>query len=78
MSFEKAMQQLEAIVQELEKGELTLEKSLKRFEEGVRLTRFCSKTLADTEKKITMLLGSSEDDLSEIPFEDDNGSAAQD
>lgn len=56
MNFEKAMQQLERIVQELEQGDLSLEKALKKFEEGVKLSRYCSEQLEQTEKKISLLL----------------------
>lgn len=56
MTFEKAMESLEKIVHELESGDLPLEKALGKFEEGVRLTRLCSKKLDDTEKKINILM----------------------
>ncbi len=56
LSFEKAMNKLEQIVQDLEKGELPLEKSLAKFEEGVKLSRFCSTKLDATEKKVTLLM----------------------
>ncbi len=56
LSFEKAMNKLEQIVQDLEKGELPLEKSLTKFEEGVKLSRFCSTKLDATEKKVTLLM----------------------
>ncbi|HHP7235671.1 MAG TPA: exodeoxyribonuclease VII small subunit [Desulfobacterales bacterium] len=56
MTFEKAMASLEKIVQELESGDLPLEKALGKFEEGVRLTRLCSKKLDETEKKINILM----------------------
>lgn len=54
-SFEKAMKQLEEIVHELESGDLPLEKAMSRFEEGMRLSRFCSQQLDETERKITLL-----------------------
>lgn len=50
------MKQLEQIVQELESGDLSLEKAIKKFEDGVRLSKLCSKQLDETEKKVTMLL----------------------
>ena len=55
-NFEEAMARLEKITRELEEGELNLEQSLKRFDEGVRLAEFCSKTLAEAEKKVEILL----------------------
>ena len=56
LNFEKSMKQLEQIVQELESGDLSLEKAIKKFEDGVRLSKLCSKQLDETEKKVTMLL----------------------
>ena len=53
--FEDALKQLEGIVKELEDGELSLENSLARFEQGVRLARFCSGKLEEAEKRIEML-----------------------
>ncbi len=55
-SFEQAMQMLEKIVQELESGDLPLEKAMSKFEEGIQLTRFCSQKLDETEQKINLLL----------------------
>ena len=55
-SFEDKMQELEKIVTELEKGELNLDESVKKFEEGMNISKQCSKMLEDTEKKITILL----------------------
>ncbi len=53
--FEDALKKLEAIVRELEDGELSLESSLARYEQGVRLARFCSAKLEEAEKRIEML-----------------------
>ncbi len=53
--FEEALQQLEGIVKKLEGQDLSLEESLKAFEEGVRLTRFCHHKLNEAEKKIEIL-----------------------
>jgi len=55
-AFEAALTQLEEIVQKLEKGELTLEESLKLYEDGVRLSRLCHGKLEEAEGKIEMLL----------------------
>ena len=67
-TFEEAMRQLEMLVQELEAGDLPLEKALKKFEEGVKLSKFCSEKLDETEKKITILMGSGEGKVFEKPF----------
>jgi exodeoxyribonuclease VII small subunit len=55
-AFEAALKQLEEIVQKLEKGELTLEESLRLYEDGVRLSRLCHGKLEEAEGKIEMLL----------------------
>jgi exodeoxyribonuclease VII small subunit len=55
-TFEQALEALETLVERLEKGELTLEESLKLYEEGVRLSRLCHGKLEEAEGKIEMLL----------------------
>lgn len=67
-TFEQAMKQLEQIVQELEAGEIPLEKALVLFEEGVKLSRYCTEKLDETEKKVTLLLKDSSGGTSEKPF----------
>lgn len=54
--FEKSLERLEKIVQEMEDGELPLEKMMQHFEEGMRLLRFCSHKLNEVEQKIEILL----------------------
>ncbi|MBN1613516.1 MAG: exodeoxyribonuclease VII small subunit [Deltaproteobacteria bacterium] len=54
--FEEALQKLDAIVRRMESGDLTLEESLKAFEEGVKLARFCSRKLDEAERKVELLL----------------------
>lgn len=56
MNFEEAMQKLEKITQDLEEGNLSLDESLKRFEEGMRLVNFCEKKLEEVEKRIRILI----------------------
>jgi exodeoxyribonuclease VII small subunit len=55
-TFEQALQQLEQIVQKLEKGELPLEDSLKLYEDGIRLSRLCHGKLEEAEGRIEVLL----------------------
>ena len=55
IKFEKAMSRLENIVEELEKGELDIDKSLEIFEEGIKMSRVCSKKLNEAEQKIEKL-----------------------
>jgi exodeoxyribonuclease VII small subunit len=69
-TFESAMKQLEQIAQELEAGELTLEMAMKKFEEGIQLSRFCTKKLDETERRIAILLQDSDGSVQEVPFED--------
>ena len=54
--FEEALQKLEAIVTQMEEGDLPLEETLKAFEEGVRLTRFCASKLDEAERKVEKLM----------------------
>jgi exodeoxyribonuclease VII small subunit len=83
-TFEQAMKQLEKIVQDLESGDMPLEKSIKTFEEGIQLSKFCSEKLDDeegiqlskfcsekldeTEKRITILMQNSDGKVFETPF----------
>lgn len=55
-TFENAMKRLESIVQEIESGDLTLDEALKKFQEGVKLSKFCSNKLDETEKRVSILL----------------------
>ncbi|BCA96548.1 exodeoxyribonuclease 7 small subunit [Legionella antarctica] len=55
MHFEKSITELEVIVKQLEKGELTLEDSLKQFEKGIGLARHCQDVLNQAEQKIETL-----------------------
>ena len=55
IKFEKAMTRLESIVEELERGDLNIDKSLEIFEEGIKMSRICSKKLSEAEAKIEKL-----------------------
>jgi len=67
--FEEALKRLEEIVQKLEGGDLSLEDSLKYFEEGVRLSRFLSRKLEEAEKKVEILLKDEKGELKAEKFE---------
>ena len=54
--FEKNMSDLENIVTELEKGDLNLDESISKFEEGIKISKECNKILEEAEMKITILL----------------------
>ncbi len=54
--FEASLEKLEKLVETMEDGDLTLEESLRIFEEGVKLTRECQQALADAEQKVKVLI----------------------
>jgi exodeoxyribonuclease VII small subunit len=56
VNLEKAIADLEALVEELESGDLPLEKAMKKFEEGIKLTRGCQAALKEAEQKVEILL----------------------
>ncbi len=56
LKFEDAIARLETIVGDLEKGDLSLDESLKIFEEGIRLSKTCLKMLDETERKVEILI----------------------
>lgn len=57
MNFEVKIKKLEEIVKKMENGDITLDESLKMFEEGVGLTRECQKELNEAEQKVQLLMG---------------------
>ncbi|HBQ21788.1 MAG: exodeoxyribonuclease VII small subunit [Deltaproteobacteria bacterium GWA2_38_16] len=67
LPFEKSLEKLDTIVKKLESGELSLEDSVKAFEEGVQLASSCSKKLDEAEKKVEILL-SKDGSLTKEPF----------
>ena len=66
--FEDAMKEREEIVKRLESGDLPLEESLKIFEEGIALSRYCFKKLEEAEKKISILIAD-ESGVRQEPFQ---------
>ena len=56
ITFEEQIEKLEGIVEELENGNLSLEDSVTKFEEGIKISKECNKTLEEAEKKITILI----------------------
>ncbi len=70
--FEKALNRLSAIVSSLEKGDLPLEESLQLFEEGVKLSRYCSDRLEEAERRIDVLVKGKGGKTTEEPFEEAN------
>jgi exodeoxyribonuclease VII small subunit len=66
--FESALKSLEDIVIQLENGDLALDRSLELFEEGVRISRFCSAKLEEAERKVEMLMRGADGTIKEVPF----------
>lgn len=81
--FEKALERLETIVREMESGELSLEKMMKYFEEGMALAGSCAQKLNEVERKIELLVKKGENSVltpfhpEEEPTEEGAGSAEQ-
>lgn len=67
-TFEQSLKLLEQIVVDLESGDIPIETAMKKFEEGMELSKYCSQILDETEKKVTLLLKTSENRIVETPF----------
>lgn len=67
-SFEESLNKLETIVERLEMGDLSLEESLKLFEEGVQLSAACKQELDDAEGKVEMLVKQRDGSMKAVPF----------
>lgn len=65
LNFEDTMKRLEEIATELERGDLSLEDSVLKFEEGIKLSKQCNKYLEEAEKKITILIKKDEEIIEE-------------
>ena len=76
--FEGAFQKLEGIVAKLENEEISLDESLKLFEEGVNLSRFCHAKLEEIEKKIETIVADSKGNPKTAPFHADDEEADED
>jgi len=72
INLEKSLADLEELVEELESGDLPLETAMKKFEEGIKLTRGCQVALKDAEQKVQILLKSAgEEALTDFEINDD-------
>ena len=69
-SFEESLDELEALVERMESGDLALEESLSAFERGIALTRTCQKALQTAQQKVDILTARTPDAATE-PFDDD-------
>ena len=74
IDLEKSLATLESIVEELESGDLPLEKAMQKFEEGVKLTHSCQSALRDAEQKVEILLRSAggEESLEDFDVEEED------
>lgn len=70
--FEKSLDELEALVRNLEQGELSLEHSLAAFERGVKLTRACQQALKSAEQRVEQLVQNDDGTLEARPFSPDD------
>ena len=68
LNFEETIQELEKIVQELEKGDMNLDDSINKFEEGMKLSKSASDYLEKAEKKITVLINAKDEEIKEEEF----------
>jgi exodeoxyribonuclease VII small subunit len=73
ITFEKALESLEKIVEELEKGELSLDSSLKKYEEGVKLARLCQAELDEAKKKVEALMTRKDGKFTKEKFTSNDG-----
>ena len=71
INFEKTLDQLEELVEDMEHGDLSLEESLKAFEKGIKLTRDCQEALNQAEQKVQMLVEEN-NQLSTVDFDEDS------
>jgi exodeoxyribonuclease VII small subunit len=71
-TFENALAKLEQITEELEAGDLSLEKSIDKFNEGIGLVQFCGSRLEEAKGRVELLL-SKDDHLAAVPFTEENG-----
>lgn len=73
LTFEAALQRLEAVLDSLEHGDLPLEEAMRAFEEGVRLVRTCHQKLDEVEKRVDLLLKDEAGRFFTRPFPEDEG-----
>ena len=73
VNLEKSLADLETLVEELESGDLPLEKAMQKFEEGIKLTRACQTALKDAEQKVEILVQSAggDEELESFDVEED-------
>ena len=70
IKFEEAVKKLEKIVEDLEKGDLSLDEALKKYQEGIELSRLCSQRLENAKKKIDVLVKTKKGEFELKPFDE--------
>ena len=70
IDFEESLSQLEALVEALESGDLSLEQSLKAFEDGIKITRECQTALKEAEQKVEVLTRNRGREATTSPFDE--------
>jgi exodeoxyribonuclease VII small subunit len=72
-NLEKSLSELETLVEELESGDLPLDKAMKKFEDGIKLTRGCQTALKEAEQKVEILLNSAgSEELDDFLIDDED------
>jgi exodeoxyribonuclease VII small subunit len=69
--FESALKSLEDIVTQLESGDLTLDRALELFEDGIKTSRFCNSKLEEAERKVEILIKTTDGAMKEMPFSEE-------
>lgn len=69
IKFEEALKKLERIVEDLEKGDLSLDEALKKYQDGIELSRACSQRLENARKKIDVLVKNKKSEFELKPLE---------
>lgn len=70
LKFEEALKKLEKIVEDLEKGDISLDEALKKYQEGIELSRVCSARLENAKKKIDVLVKNKKGDYELKPLDE--------
>jgi exodeoxyribonuclease VII small subunit len=70
IKFEESLKKLEKIVEDLEKGDLSLDEALKKYQEGIELARLCSQRLENAKKKIDLLVKNKKGEFELRPFDE--------
>ncbi|MDD5346991.1 MAG: exodeoxyribonuclease VII small subunit [Candidatus Omnitrophica bacterium] len=70
VKFEEALKKLEKIVDELESGDLSLDEALKKYQEGIELSRVCASRLESAKKKIDVLVKNKKGEFELKPFDE--------